>query len=75
MTTYFKIAPSMPDALPEPPPPLSLFCTLRHLHARTHTHATQIRKSHDVLNDTPETFYHTDKVKLVQITFDTQSRL
>jgi len=64
MIIYLKIASSAPDALPEsPPPPLSSFWVFKaltthtHLHICTHTHATRIRKSHNVLNDTPETYF------------------
>jgi len=65
--TYFKVASPAPDALSESPLPHSLFfVSSRHSpHTRTyiyiyiciHTHATRIRKSHAVLNDTPDTYF------------------
>jgi len=64
MTTHFKIAPLASDAFPEPPPHYSLFfvssrhlTTHTHLHICIHTHATRIRKSYAVLNETPDTYF------------------
>jgi len=62
MTTYFK-DPLAPDALAEPLPPHGLLCvfkaltTHKHLHIYTHNNAMQIYKSHNVSNDTPDTYF------------------
>jgi len=79
MTTYFKVVPPAPDALPKPAPPHSLLCVFKatlhytiHLHKCTHTHVT--RKSYDVLNDTTDILSH--KVKLIaRITCSTLGRV
>jgi len=46
----FKIAPLILDALS--PSPLSPLCIFK-----AFTHATRIPKSHDVLNDIPDTYF------------------
>jgi len=82
MTTYCKVTPPVPDALRMPftHSPLCVFKVLTthmHLHICTHTHVTRIRKSHDVLNDTPDTYFiRTDKIKLIaRITHSTRGRV
>jgi len=69
MTTYFKVAPLVPDVLAEPPHSLSPLCVFK---AFTHTHTTQIHKSHDVLNNTPDTYFIVQAKQKTHRTFDTR---
>jgi len=58
---------------------LKALITHTHLHICTHTHVTRICKSHDVLNETPDTYfivsYGVSKTHRTDHSFDTRSRL
>jgi len=78
---YLFIRPMPFLSLLPPPPPLNTLCVFEaraHTHKHTYTHATQIHKSHDILNDTPETrilWYGQSKTHRTDHTFDTRPRL